>query len=385
MVSDLIKGMNRIDIRQFKADIAFRSLMEGVDENLYVIPKYQRKFRWTNDQAICLIESLIYGLPIPPIYTFRNKNNQLEILDGQQRILSLFFYYIGKYPKREKNGTVDLSDLALKGRTLRQALALQYVLEPFHIDLEDPKSKQVNVDYANLSLELKRVIDYRAITVIEIQISEDAYSVPVIRKIFANLNAGGTILSRQELRNGIYLCPFYEMLWDINKHNRLWRMIWGKNNNAEAQDMAFLLRLCTLKRYVRCKKISDSDFEFHIAIEDSEKTQFFMTLENHMDEFSVESCNFEEYQVAEYENNLLSFLKLFEGHVPYMHTDIIESFYVVYEKLNIRKPITFADCEIIRKDNTYIHYNRDLKSIYSMKGKWKRVYEIWTGGDTANC
>lgn len=93
MMSDL-KG---ISIQQYKTDIGFRTLVEGVNENLYIIPKYQRKYRWSKEQIISLVESLIRGLPIPPIYTCRNSENQLEILDGQQRVLSLFFYYIGFY------------------------------------------------------------------------------------------------------------------------------------------------------------------------------------------------------------------------------------------------------------------------------------------------
>ena len=83
-----LKGMG---IQQYKTDVGFRTLVEGVNDNLYVIPKYQRKYRWTREQVVSLVESLICGLPIPPIYTCRNEKNQLEILDGQQRVMSLFF------------------------------------------------------------------------------------------------------------------------------------------------------------------------------------------------------------------------------------------------------------------------------------------------------
>ena len=94
---DLVDDLRQTGIQQYKTDVGFRTLMESVNENLYIIPKYQRKYRWTKEQVISLAESLIYGLPIPPIYTCRNTENQLEILDGQQRIMSLFFYYIGSY------------------------------------------------------------------------------------------------------------------------------------------------------------------------------------------------------------------------------------------------------------------------------------------------
>ncbi len=99
---DLLNNLAAASIQQYKADVGFRTLVEGVNENLYIIPKYQRKYRWSRGQATALVESLICGLPIPPIYTCRNEKNQLEILDGQQRIMSLFFYYIGYYLNKKK-------------------------------------------------------------------------------------------------------------------------------------------------------------------------------------------------------------------------------------------------------------------------------------------
>ena len=93
-------------IQQYKTDIGFRTLVESVNDNMYVIPKYQRKYRWGRDKVEKLVESLLRGFPIPPIYTCRNKDNQLEILDGQQRVMSLFFYYIGAFLERRKNSAV---------------------------------------------------------------------------------------------------------------------------------------------------------------------------------------------------------------------------------------------------------------------------------------
>ena len=83
-------------VQQYKSDVAFKTLVEGVNDNLYFIPKYQRKFRWKKEQVQELARSLVKGYPIPPIYAYRNTDGQLEILDGQQRVMSLFFYYIGK-------------------------------------------------------------------------------------------------------------------------------------------------------------------------------------------------------------------------------------------------------------------------------------------------
>ena len=79
----------KISIQQYKTDMGFKALAEGVHDNLFVIPEYQRKYRWTKQQVEELATSLLRDLPIPPIYAFRNENGQLEILDGQQRTSAL--------------------------------------------------------------------------------------------------------------------------------------------------------------------------------------------------------------------------------------------------------------------------------------------------------
>ncbi len=76
-----LKGMG---IQQYKTDVGFRTLVESVNENLYIIPKYQRKYRWTKEQVVSLVESLIFGLPIPPIYTCRNEKTNWKCLTANR-------------------------------------------------------------------------------------------------------------------------------------------------------------------------------------------------------------------------------------------------------------------------------------------------------------
>lgn len=103
--------MTNINISQVRTEMGFKTLVEGFDSMLFAIPKYQRKFIWTKEQVQELAVSLLRGLPIPPIYTYRNDNNQLEILDGQQRMLSLFLYYKGKYFKNLEKSNTELPNI----------------------------------------------------------------------------------------------------------------------------------------------------------------------------------------------------------------------------------------------------------------------------------
>ncbi len=371
----LVNDLNGISIQQYKTDVGFRTLVEGVNENLYIIPKYQRKYRWVKEQVIALVESLIRGLPIPPIYTCRNKKNQLEILDGQQRILSLFFYYIGFYLDRKKNNSVDFSEIEIGDGTFKEALTSQLALEELNIQLIGEKGEKINVNYAELPVEMKRRIDYTSITVIEIKIDDEKQRTRILRKIFENLNAKGSLLTQQELRNGIYVCDFYDMLQEYNRHNNRWRKVWGKEDAAE-RDMETLLRLCALRKYVRIDKKDSENFNFFIE-------EYHSSYAKLLDKFSEASMDFNSEQIKEYQNSLDVFFNLFEvSATQSSKVALLESFYIVYEKLGVNKSITSAIYNKILKDEGYISFARQgTVKMKSMNERWKIVYEIWVKYD----
>ena len=74
MEKSILEIYNNISVQQYKTDMGFRALVEGVHDNLFVIPEYQRKYRWSKTQVEDLATSLIRQFPIPPIYTYRNEN-----------------------------------------------------------------------------------------------------------------------------------------------------------------------------------------------------------------------------------------------------------------------------------------------------------------------
>lgn len=372
--NNLISSLQRISIQQYKTDVGFRTLVESVNENLYIIPKYQRKYRWSKKQVISLIESLICGLPIPPIYTCRNEDNQLEILDGQQRVMSLFFYYIGYYLNKRKNSCINFSELIVDDVTFKEALMKQFELEELHISLAGQNGKMINVDYAMLPVELKRRIDYTPVTIIEIKIDDKKQKSEVLRQIFANLNRGGLLLSQQEQRNGIYACPFYDMLQNFNRNNQRWREVWGRED-AKERDLEALLRLCALKRFVAVKK-SLLNFDFIVEGYNSSYVEL-------LDRFSEEAMSFTNDQIDEYERSLDDFLKLFQiNSKQSSKVALFESFYVVYDKLGVKKPITGKLYNEILNNSKYIlHARQGTVKMKSMNERWKAVYEIWTRAD----
>src|SRR5262249_11349370 len=61
------------------------------------IPGFQRKFVWSQAQASKLIESFLLGLPVPPVFLFTTAENIQMVVDGQQRLKSIGYFFEGYF------------------------------------------------------------------------------------------------------------------------------------------------------------------------------------------------------------------------------------------------------------------------------------------------
>lgn len=64
--------------------------------NIDVKPKFQRREAWTTNAKSEFIESLILGLPIPPIILAerKDKKGNYIVIDGKQRLLSIRRFFV---------------------------------------------------------------------------------------------------------------------------------------------------------------------------------------------------------------------------------------------------------------------------------------------------
>ena len=367
--NEMTRYFNDASVQQYKSDIGFRTLVESVNDNLYVIPKYQRKYRWGRQQVVGLVESLLRGLPIPPIYTCRNDKNQLEILDGQQRVMSLFFYYIGYFLNKKKESAINFSELEVGDFSFADALKEQYPLEELHIEING-----MNVDYNDLPVELKRKVDYISITVIEIKIEQKKKKDEILQTIFFILNKNGAILSKQEQRNGIYMCDFYDMLQEFNKRNVKWRKLWGREDSKD-RDLQTLLRFCALRKYVcYVKELKESRIDFKI-------NGYYSSYAEMLDAFSKEAMSFGDGDIVKYQKSLEEFVGLFEiNTVLSSKVALMEGFYIIYEKLGVKKGITKPLLDKVQNENGYKENSgQRTVNIKKMNGRWNTVYAVWDG------
>ena len=91
------------DIAAYPSDNTLSVLVEMWSNKSITIPDFQRGFVWTIEQSSLLIESFLIGLPVPPVFFYIDKENKNLVVDGQQRILSIVFFFEGFFgPENEK-------------------------------------------------------------------------------------------------------------------------------------------------------------------------------------------------------------------------------------------------------------------------------------------
>src|SRR5215813_13863037 len=71
------------------------------DGDIDIHPEFQRIFRWNADQKARLIESILLGIPIPPIFVSQRGDGVWDVIDGVQR-LSTILEFVGVYRDHEQ-------------------------------------------------------------------------------------------------------------------------------------------------------------------------------------------------------------------------------------------------------------------------------------------
>lgn len=369
-----IEVVENVMIQTVTTQLSFRSLMFGLERGDFVIPEFQRMYRWTESQAEQLAISLVRGMPIPPVYGYRNPEQQVVILDGQQRVMSLYFYYIGKFLGKKRNAFIDVrkaTDGSMKFRDYLESCDLKE--KTFQMKSEDRNGKiqTVDITYQNISDRVKRKIDFSPITLVEINVDSKEYKERTLHKIFANLNIGGTPLSSQELRNGIYGCKFYDMLYDINDHSKKWRALYNNKIteiNKESKDVETLLRMCAFDYYI--KGIGNC-FEL---------TGYKGKISTLLDSFSEQAMDFENDQIEEYRYKLLKFIDSIERGSGNNKGVALASFFVAWNRLDEEPFITKETYDAIVRSEQYRETTKSGTSAKSEIEKRVRcVYEQLSG------
>ena len=114
----------------------------GLSGKLTIQPEYQRNYIYASDggkKEMAVIESILKGYPIGLIYFNKVSENNLEILDGQQRITSVGRFVTDKFAIKDENGMEQyFSGMAKdKKATIRETELLIYECEGTESEIKE--------------------------------------------------------------------------------------------------------------------------------------------------------------------------------------------------------------------------------------------------------
>jgi hypothetical protein len=192
-------------------DMGIESLVNQVKKNTIFLrplserPRFQRKYVWTDALASRLVESILLNVPIPPCYLSQNENFELDVIDGQQRIYSLYRFFENQFKLRDLKVLIELNGVRffeLPSRTQRQL--------------------------ATYSLRC-------------VLITNESH--PEIRfDVFERLNSNTVPLNSQELRNCIYRGPMNDLLGELSFDVEWLKVLGKKVPDKRLRDEEIILR-----------------------------------------------------------------------------------------------------------------------------------------------
>ena len=83
-------------------DFNVKTIVDFIESGVMRIPGFQRNFVWDIKRASKLIESILIGLPIPQTFLYEEKPNTFLVIDGQQRLMSIYYFVHERFPRKEK-------------------------------------------------------------------------------------------------------------------------------------------------------------------------------------------------------------------------------------------------------------------------------------------
>ena len=168
-------------------------------------PRFQRNYVWSDEIASKLIESIILNVPIPPCYLSQDDEFEFDVIDGQQRLYSIFRFLENQFKLKKLEIVTEFNGLK------------------FH----------------ELPTRMQRQIKTHTLRCVMIT----NQSHPEIRfDIFERLNTNTVPLNAQELRNCIYRGSLNDFLGEAAENEKWLKIIGRKAPDKRLSDEEIILR-----------------------------------------------------------------------------------------------------------------------------------------------
>lgn len=259
-------------ISSWGADLSFRELIQRYEDNELIKPELQRKYVWDKTEASRFIDSLLLGLPVPSIFLAKTTDEKLLIIDGYQRIMTVYDYVRGIFAGDGKVFKLSRSEKINK-KWRGNAFS----------ELSDAEQRKI------------RNTTIHAIIFLQQHPTGEDTS---LYQVFERINTSGRTLMPQEIRNCVYQGNFNALLFELNKLPN-WRLLFGsKEEDQRMRDIEFILRFFAL-----------NSPEFELLTQDN------ISLKKFLNQFMGKFANLSASQVIDYRNRFTNSINFIHKHI----------------------------------------------------------------------
>jgi len=213
------------------SQVPIEEIVSELSSNKYLVrPSYQRMEKINVHKASAIIESIILGITLPPLFVYKKIDNVKEVIDGQQRLLSILGFLGKTY--QDEHGQLSYAknnEFQLKGLSIL---------------------KELNGSrYSNLDQNLQeKILDFR-LSIIEISASLNVNFEPV--DLFIRLNNKPYPIKENsfEMWNSFMDRDIIKKIRDVTDKNIDWFFI-SQRKDGGSSDRMLNEELITLLSYI---------------------------------------------------------------------------------------------------------------------------------------
>lgn len=185
------ESLTAYNIKHWVSNRSFGELIDMFNCGEIKKPAMQREFIWDAQKSSRLIESIILGLPIPPLFLLEVGNSEYELIDGFQRLTTVANYVNG-----------EPWNIVSSGKKKRKSKLSGRIMEEL-----------IGKSFDQLAPEYQRIIKRSTIPLIEFrQIGSKDYSSKYL--IFERINTGSVKLNSMQIRKSLAYGDFITSLYE---------------------------------------------------------------------------------------------------------------------------------------------------------------------------
>lgn len=219
------------DLTPYHFNMDVSGLLRRFSENDILIPSFQRNYVWSKEGASMFIDSVLRGLPTPSLFFYEQTSRKYLVIDGQQRLLSLYYFVRGVFPDKKEHQNIKLSkeNIDIDFSNIDAKYELKGI--PFTLSGNNIFSPWNGKTFAQLTAEQQKRITDTYIYIINLKQTSPVNDNSSMYLVFERINTGSTPLNPQQIRLCVSHGEYAQFLTE-NAQN----VMWGKKFNLDDKN-----------------------------------------------------------------------------------------------------------------------------------------------------